>query len=474
MSKLTVPADVIGTSIPDLLEGASALYGTLIGIEILGSIIDTRTGDDTIAGTANYGSPEIGLSNSGTIIAGRENDTITGTANYGRPGIGISNSGTIIAGTGNDTITGTGTGTPVYRGQLPGLGILNSGTIIAGTGNDTITGIGTGGGARGISNSGWISGEADNDTIAGIAKGGGAGGEATGISNSWRYRWRDRNRLDQLALALANSQSMAEVADGTWHLQHGLDGWEEGNDLIIGTGTGNRGGVYIGPGTAKGGNGIGISNSSTINAGTGDDLLTGIGKGGLGSLSEGGNAVGISNSSYMSGDSGNDTITGIGLGGRGDSAPDGRGVGIFNTGRLDAGNDKDQILGYGTTVGIEGNGVQSIGIDGGNDNDYFKARKVNGFDPQNNLIESANQDGAIANIFISAGNGNDIFDVGFGSAKLDGGEGYDTLILPTLGSGTYTIGSQNAGLFEITNTASLNVLSVSNIEHIISDGVTLV
>jgi hypothetical protein len=450
MSKLTVPPNVIGTPGADLVQGVSASspspFAVLIGIDIGGGVIDTREGDDTITGTSKGGNAR-----------------------------GISNSGGVIAGTGNDTITGTGEGEFVYRVQLPGIGILNSGTIIAGTGNDTIAGIGKGGGARGISNSGWISGEADNDTIAGIAKGGGAGGEATGISNNGGIGGgTGTDSISGTGTGELNIYGRGGDGTGISNTGTGWMGGEEGNDLIIGTGTGNRGGVYIGPGTAKGGNGIGISNSSTINAGTGDDLLTGIGKGGLGSLSEGGNAVGISNSSYMSGDSGNDTITGIGLGGRGDSAPDGRGVGIFNTGRLDAGNDKDQILGYGTTVGIEGNGVQSIGIDGGNDNDYFKARKVNGFDPQNNLIESANQDGAIANIFISAGNGNDIFDVGFGSAKLDGGEGYDTLILPTLGSGTYTIGSQNAGLFEITNTASLNVLSVSNIEHIISDGVTLV
>jgi hypothetical protein len=450
MSKLTVPPNVIGTPGADLVQGVSAsspaFFGVLIGIEILGGIIDTREGDDTI----------------------------TGTATYGNPGIGISNSGAIILGTGNDTITGTGTGEFVYRGQLPGIGILNSGTIIAGTGNDTITGIGTGGGARGITNSGWISGEADDDAITGIGNGGGAGGEATGISNSGGIG--GGTGADSITgTGTGNLNIYGRGGYGTGISNTGWIGGEEGNDLIIGTGTGNRGGAYLGPGTGKGGIGIGISNSSTINAGTGDDLLTGIGQGGMGSFfSEGGNAVGISNSSYMSGDNGNDTITGIGLGGRGDSAPDGRGVGIFNTGRLDAGNDKDQILGYGTTVGIEGNGVQSIGIDGGNDNDYFKARKINGFDQQNNLIESANQDGAIANIFISAGNGNDIIDVGFGSAKLDGGEGYDTLILPTLGSGTYLIAAHNAGLFEITNTASLNVLSVSNIEHIISDGVTLV
>jgi hypothetical protein len=450
MSYLKVTANVIGTPTADLVQGVAELLQQQdgVGIEILGGVIDTRDGDDTI----------------------------TGTSNYGNPGIGISNSGDIIAGAGNDTITGKGTGTSVYRGALPGIGILNSDTIIAGTGIDSITGIGTGSSARGISNRGWISGEADDDAITGIGNGFGPGGEGTGISNSGGIG--GGTGADSISgIGTGSLNIYGRGGYGTGISNTGWIGGEEGNDLIIGTGTGDRGGTYtyLSIGTGKGGNGIGISNSSTINAGTGDDLITGIGKGGMGSfLSEGGNAVGISNSSYMSGDNGNDTITGIGLGGRGDSAPDGRGVGIYNTGRLDAGNDKDQILGYGTTVGIEGNGLQSIGIDGGTDNDYFKARKVNGFDTQGNLIESANQDGAIANIFISGGNGNDIFEVGFGSAKLDGGEGYDTLILPTLGSGTYTIGAQNAGWFEITNTASLNVLSVSNIEHIISNGVTLV
>jgi len=442
MSTLTVPPDVIGTPLADLIQGvsdSSSNYFTTIGIEILGGIIDSSAGDDTISGT--------------------------GESSY--TGIGISNSGTINAGTGNDTITGTGESGEIYRSRIPGLGIINSGTMSAGTGDDSITGIGMNGGP-GIfnTNRGWISGDAGNDAITGIG----------GISNGGSIDGgTGDDSISGTDTGLVNAYGPGEAGVGISNTD--WIGGGQGNDFIIGTGMGGRGGVYIGPGPAQGGNGTGISNSDTISGGTGDDVITGIGKGGMDTefVSAGGNGVGISNSSYIRGDNGNDTLTGIGIGGRGNSAPDGRGVGIFNTGRLEAGNGEDEILGYGTTVGIEGNGVESIGIDGGNGNDYFKARKVDGFDTQENLIESANQDGAIANIFISGGKGNDIFDVGFGSAMLDGGKGCDTLILPTLGSGSYIIGSPNAdGLFQITNTASLNVLSVSNIEHIFSGGVALV
>ncbi|MGH1396348.1 MAG: hypothetical protein ACRAVC_20300, partial [Trichormus sp.] len=76
---------------------------------------------------------------------------------------------------------------------------------------------------------------------------------------------------------------------------------------------------------------------------------------------------------------------------------------------------------------------------------------------------------------INGGAGNDIFDVGFGSAKLDGGQGFDTLVLQTLGSGVYNIGTPGVdGWLEITNTASSNTLLVRNIELISFGAVTLV
>jgi hypothetical protein len=313
----------------------------------------------------------------------------------------------------------------MYAGD--GTGILSSGSISGGTGNDTITGTGTG-----------------YSTIYG-----GTGGDGVGISNTGK-----------------------------------IDG-DAGKDSIVGTGTGGQGGFAYADRTSAGGKGIGIKNTGSISGGTEDDSITGIGTGGEGGkdtggqgiiIGLGGDGIGIANSSNIDGGNGNDVIKGIGIGGTGKPGSNGRGVGISNTaGSINAGNGNDQVLGYGTSVGLEGNGVNVVGIDGGVGDDLFKARKISGLNAQGNPIESANQDGAIANIFISGDNGNDIFDLGFGTAKLSGGQGYDTLLLPVLGSGSYTIGTPDVnGFFQIKNTASTNVLTVSGIEHILSGGTTLV
>jgi hypothetical protein len=394
---------------------------------------DTITGTGRGSGIGRYTAPGTGIFNSttGIISTGGGNDTITGTGEGGTSnddgkGIGISNQGKISADTGNDKITGIGRGTG-YGGD--GIGILSSGSISGGTGNDSLTGTGTG--SRHIF--------------------GGTGGDGIGISNTGK-----------------------------------IDG-DTGKDSIVGTGTGAQVGFVYPDRTSVGGKGIGISNTGSISGGTEDDSITGVGTGGKGTqdigfdqgnfVGPGGDGIGIANTSDLGAGNGNDVLTGIGIGGIGKPGSNGRGVGISNTGtgRINAGNGNDQILGYGTTVGIEGNGVNVVGIDGGVGDDLFKARKISGLNAQGNPIESANQDGAVANIFISAGNGNDIFDLGFGSAKLSGGQGYDTLLLPVLGSGIYTIGTPDVnGFLQIKNTASTNVLTVSGIEHILSGGATLV
>lgn len=444
MSKLTVPPDIIGTNQPDVVQGADRY----IGIEILtNGVIDTLLGDDTIAGEG------LGFFT----------------------GIGISNSGTINTGLGNDTITGNGVGGGIFRNSTPGLGIDNriTGIINAGSGNDLIKGTGTGQTGRGISNEGKISAGLGDDDIIGISTGDGAGGDAIGILNSGSISGGKGND-SLIGTGTGNRNIYGTGGEGIGISNTGTIDGDAGTDNIIGAGTGGFGRVYDdGPGF--GGQGIGILNTSSINSGKGDNLITGIGRGGEGFLDRGGHGTGISNSSDIYTANGSDTITGIGIGGLGNSAPDGRGVGIFNTGRIYAGCGKDKIFGYGTSVGIEGNDLELIGIDGGLGNDYFKARKISGLDAEDNPIESTNQDGAVANIFISGGKGKDIFDLGFGTAKLDGGHGCDTLILPVLGSGTYTIGKPDVnGWFEITNTSSANIFSVSSIEHIVSGGVTLV
>ncbi|MBW4564645.1 MAG: hypothetical protein KME32_26675 [Mojavia pulchra JT2-VF2] len=449
MSKLIVPPNIIGTNQSDLVQGVDKGGIPSIGIEVLiNGIIDTRLGNDTITGEGQgFYSSAIGISNDGTIKTGLGNDTIAGTGEGGSipkyiyPGIGIFNSttGIISAGLGNDTITGTGEGGS-DNDDSKGIGISNQGKISTDAGNDNIKGIGTGGmysgDGIGILSSGSVDGGTGNDSLIGTGSGntivyGGVGGQGIGISNTGKINGN------------------------------------AGKDDIIGTGTG-------GDGPGNGGKGIGIQNTGSISGGSEDDLITGIGKG-SNSGGIGGDGIGIANTSDLGGGDGSDVLTGIGIGGKGGYGANGHGVGISNTaGRISAGNGNDQILGYGTSVGIEGNGVNVVGIDGGVGDDLFKARKISGLDAKNNPIESANQNGSVSSIFISGGKGKDIFDVGFGTAKLSGGQDYDTLILPILAKGTYTIGKPDVnGWLQITNTASVNVLSVSSIEHILSGGVTL-
>ncbi|MBD2438360.1 hypothetical protein [Nostoc sp. FACHB-110] len=401
------------------------------------------------------------------------NDTIIGEG-FGifSEGIGISNSGSINSGLGNDTIKGTAFTSAFSRDYPPGVGIFNSttGIIRAGAGDDSITGTGEGNRAIGISNQGNINGDSGNDEIAGVGTGLGAGGDAIGILNSGSISGGTGND-SVIGTGTGNLDIYGSGGDGIGISNAGMICGNAGKDNIIGTGTGGQGETYILPGS--GGKGIGIVNTSSISSGIGDDLIIGVGKGGIGD-GQGGDGIGISNNSYINAGSGSDLIRGIGLGGLGNSASDGRGVGISNTGRINASCGNDQIFGFGTTVGIEGNGVHLIGIEGGSGNDYFKARKINGLDASGNPIDSTNQDGAITNIFISGGNGKDTFDLGFGTAKLDGGRGDDILVLPVIGSGTYSIGLPDVnGWFQITNTLSTNVFTVSSIEHIVSGGVTL-
>ncbi len=354
-------------------------------------------------------------------------DTLLGEEFDASPAIGIDvlTGGFISTGSEKDTIIGTANGSNVGGGGSAGgagTGISNSGSINSGIGNDSLIGTGYGG-------------------YSDIS----FGGDGIGISNK-----------------------------GT------IDG-DAGNDEIVGKGRGGEGGTYR-EDAYDGGTGIGIVNTFNINGGTGDDLISGIGKGVAGAFvggiynyyGSGGDGIGISNSANVSGGDGNDVIKGIGLHSVSTSSG-GRGIGISNTGLINAGLGQDVINGYGTTVGIEGNGLDVVGIDGGAGNDLFQAWIITGLGENGDKDKSAYQDGVVSNIFISGGDGNDTFDLGFGRARLDGGQDYDTLILPVLGSGTYTIGTPDVkGWFQITNNVSTSVFSVTSIEHIVSGGVTLI
>ncbi|MBN3873239.1 hypothetical protein [Nostoc sp. JL33] len=130
-----------------------------------------------------------------------------------------------------------------------------------------------------------------------------------------------------------------------------------------------------------------------------------------------------------------------------------QGTGILNTnGIIDGGEGSDILTGYGTSIGIQGGT-----IDGGNSNDYFKARRI---DDSGNSV--SDQGGAIADVLIKGGYGDDIFDVGYGNATIDGGLGSDKLILADLKSDYIITGTSNNYTFK-RDQFTLNVLNVEEI-----------
>ncbi|MEH1808296.1 beta strand repeat-containing protein [Nostoc sp.] len=456
MSRLIVSlSPFIGTSGSDLVVGQedNALLPTIpaIGIEVLkNGVIDTQAGKDTISGTGTGGgngfdaSTGTGITNSGIINAGSGDDTISGTGSGGsgyrsnEPGTGISNtqSGYINGGDGKDLIEGTGTGGDGNIGAIT-IGIQNTqnSRIDGGFGNDSIEGTGSGTNAIGISNTEGsnINGGEGNDSIKGTGTGGisSTGGEGTGIFNSGGSN---------------------------------ING-EKGNDSIVGIGNGSD--AYLEPFRSyDAGRGIGISNSkgSTIAVGQGNDYLSGTGTGGEGIYADNpfgngpeelasGVGIGIVNSGTINLGDGNDTLIGTGIS---------QGTGILNTdGIICEGAGADILTGYGTSVGIQGGT-----IDGGNGNDKFKARRI---DANGNTVLDLG--GAIADVLIKGGGGDDIFDVGYGNATLDGGSGSDKLILSDFKSDYIITGTGSPNNYTIKRDQfTLNVL---NVEEIAFSGVPL-
>nr|MDZ8063650.1 calcium-binding protein [Nostoc sp. EkiNYC01] len=428
MVKLIVPPNVIGTCRADAVIGEEKANTSAIGIQVLNEgIINTYSGKDTITGTG----------------------TLTSTDGSAT---GIFNRGMIKSGNGDDKIRGIASRTNLSPGNNSNLiGIENlSGIITTGSGDDSIIGIGTGGFADiGIFNTGngvINTGDGDDKIIG------------TGIC-----KVKDGNVGSGIYL---NSGSLIDTG--------------KGNDSIIGTGITNNGnagrGIQIFDSAIKAGDGddsiigtttasqaIGITNvGGNISGGNGNDLIIGTGID-VGEVI----GYGINNTNFfdededfikgtIDGGDGDDSIIGIGISSN-------LGIGINNSlGQIDGGKGNDKIFGYGTNVGIQGGSATIIGIDGGIGNDYFKSRKVDGLDADGNSIESANQGGSISNILIAGGKGNDIYDVGYGNATLDGGQGFDTLIL--LGSSNnYSIQNSNGSSTFVRDGYTLTVLNIENI-----------
>ncbi len=289
-----------------------------------------------------------------------------------------------------------------------GIQVNFNGVIDTREGNDTVSGTATGDTGYGINDDGQIALGSGDDSITGT-------GSFTGIQVS----------------------------------QEGILDAESGKDTIIGIAnstdfTHNAYGIII----------FGIGNESGyLTGGSGDDFIKGEARG----VVSGNVSGGILVDGILDGGNGNDTFTGIGIN------ENGLGFGIRTEGKgsVRGGNGNDIITGYGTTAGLEGVfNLQQGGagtIDGGNGDDYFKARLI---DSESN--ELTYQGGAIANALILGGNGEDTFDVGYGNATLDGGQGFDTLIL--LGSAnSYSIQGSNENLAIVRDGYALNALNIENI-----------
>jgi hypothetical protein len=403
-------------------------------------------------------------------------------ANTLATGIQVLNEGIINTYSGNDTITGTGALTSTNG---IATGISNDGIIETGNGDDKIKGIASSAkfslerstNATGITNSGIISSGNGDDSIVGIGTGGYAD---LGIFNTANGVINTGDGDDKIIGTGTCKIKGGNVGVGIGLNAGGLIDLGKGDDSIIGTGIGNNNGIsgrgiQVFESAIKGGDGhdsiigtttasqaIGITNGGNISGGNGNDLIKGTGID-VGEVI--GYGIAIDNSFSANGDSiistidggdGDDSIIGIGI-------SDSLGIGINNLfAQIDGGKGNDKIFGYGTNVGIQGGSVAIISIDGGIGNDYFKSRKVDGLDADDNPIESANQSGSISNILIAGGKGNDIFDVGYGNATLDGGEGFDTLIL--LGSSNnYSVQNSNGSSTFVRDGYTLTALNIENI-----------
>jgi hypothetical protein len=432
--------------------------GADVGIDNF-SIIDTGAGDDKITGMINevlFGSGatnKSSIKNSGMIDTGTGDDKITGggnsTSNFTSNFYGIENSGTVDTGTGDDEIT--------FEGSE--IGIINDGVIDTGAGDDKVTGDG---GFFGIKNSGVIdTGTGDDkvtgDVITGIFNASDFTGRFDGIDNSGTIDTGagDDEIFGQGRTAISNSGT---IDTGT------------GNDKIIGNEQ------EIGIAT------VGILNSGTIDTDAGDDEIIGNGR-----------IVGIENFGTIDTGTGNDKI-------RGSSGPDIGGIFNSNEGKIDTGAGDDEIFGGGGIRGLTNDGMVDTGT--GDDKIYINTQSGIGLLNSGTINTGTGDDvinvtagrlAAVDSVFNSgtidlgdgndkllannefarlgfegegtvfAGAGNDTIS-GFGTGYFYGGDGQDTLILPS--DSCYTVGSEVARgvIFTTFLDTSYNKMSVAEFE----------
>lgn len=376
--------------------------------------VNTLAGNDRITGSSignnYYDVLGYGFKNEGELNTDDGDDVITGITsensfidnNYGFVNVDILNTGR-----GNDAIFGSGyyIRTGYYNG------IYNSGTLNVGEGDDRIDGYGNG--DYGLVNNGTLNTEDGNDIITAIAQ----------YNIVWQVSTGFRNE------------------GGTLHMG-------EGNDTIIGRGSGGNGYGY-------GGHGILNFNDSTINTGNDEDSI----------ISEGT----FSNGGEVFLGHGNDSITSTGSYQRA----------LENYNFIGTGDGDDIITTYGVIYnqGIidTGNGHDSIIVDGGFDevtgkyySIYNNGGSINTGDGNDSIITNAGfESGENSSGSVFLGEGEDYIK-GFGNGDFYGGNGNDTLELTP---GTYTVGIWGEGGESPIFTKGNQLMITSQFETLIAGGI---
>lgn len=234
----------------------------------------------------------------------------------------------------------------------------------------------------------------------------------TGSSDGAIFGIISRGGVDTLDGADALSGAGTESSSYGIYTQGSLD-TSGGNDTITGTGNdSNSFGVFLDSGALldTGGGNDRIDGTANLGAGIflnsgGTAIDTGAGNDAVMGKSVTGTGIDVNDGTLGTGD-GNDTI-----GGTGRDA-----IRVATSGTINTGNGNDKIIGNGI-AGIQNSGA----IEGAAGNDTVDAR-IGGFSGSGTT---------------NLGAGNDEL-IGFGRGSFVGGDGRDTLELP---SGTYTVAS---------------------------------
>lgn len=354
--------------------------------------------------------------------------TATGLENEG---------GTIATGRGGDTVRGVIEGTTTVFDYLNPTGLLG-GTIVTDGGNDRVIGeAAIVGGYRTT---------LDQPTgIFGAAIDTGAGRDSViGTVEASALPASVIESSDGIELATIITGPGGDLVLGDVEVtgaSHSTILFSDGIDsAVIETGGGND--RVIGRSTVSAGYDSAINDSdgiddTDVSTGAGNDLV-----------------MGISSLSGMGlvGATGDGFFADLFVGGTGDTVPDEPNV-------IDTGTGNDRVIGIGADIAIvdETSAIpldeqSSEGIDGyvvllgaGNDTVYARGASA-----------------GVKNVFIDGGRGRDVFDLHSGTGSVDGGGGFDTLIL---GDDSTTFDFDDTGFLEGTISDGSTELDVAAVER---------